>query len=270
MGRRGSKGRAAAAHRRDAASPKPSYPRLVVQTADQPSQNLPGDEDILWLSRAQILTHIARRRAMTDHFDHPLLFARSGMPWAARDHEYEWHEGDAGDVLEAGPERGDFPRSEMLDVGDAGIFGASDGLCDFLDPSLPSTATLGGIMALARALFSFTPSIQIVSLTGFFERLFCGVGPPPFVKSLRSLSIGPLPACWSTALHLGHPTFANLARLRICGRELSGPDIREIVGGTCIFRQTLQTLQWSLSDRWRRMHGVRCVAGRRGPRQSLR
>lgn len=228
---------------------EPSFPRLFIQTDSMPfGEQLRTGEDVFWLSRSQILDHMTRRRGLADHFGHPVLFARSGMPWTAMDCKNHQHYGDSISLCDDEEAIPGFSSSDFLDVGDAGIFGTSDGLCDALDPAMPSTATLGGIMALARSLFSFTPFLDSVSLTGFLERVFCGVRPAPAVKSLRSLSLGPPPPRWHPPLHFDHPTLASLKSLRICGHELSRDEVEVIAGERSLFKRTLSRLQWSMAE----------------------
>lgn len=242
----------------DIAAAQPSYPRLFIQTDSTPFGSLSNAEgDVVWLTRSQILAHLSRRRARTDHFSHPVLFARSVMPWTAKDRNHEHHHGDSTFINNDEGSVPGFSRSEFLDVADAGIFGTSDGLCDALDPAMPSTATLGGNMALARSLLSFTPFLDAVSLTGFLERLFCGVRPAPAVKSLRSLSLGPPPARWHPPLHLNHPTLASLESLRICGHELSRDEAAFIAGEWCLFN--LSKVQWSQTRPFCEIHDMRRV-----------
>lgn len=196
-----------------------------------------SEEGVFAVSRAQLLERLANPKGKTDRFDHPLLFARSGIAWEARQHGYavvhggtepQWHEGDAEDPLDAQRTDG----SPLLDV------------------ALPSTATIGGILNLTRALLAQTPLLQNLSLSGFLERAVCGTRRPMELKALRFLSLGPPPIYisrpgWYPPLRFETPSFPNVERLRICGHSLDKQQAVAIGGGS-VFKK-LQHFQWTFA-----------------------
>lgn len=256
MGRRDSRHKQEVVNSPSSTASRPTYPSLIVQSDKPHARELPkSGDDVLYIPRSQLLAHMTRRRARTDRFDHPLLFARSNQPWYALGYDNELHRGDADDLDDDDVPILGYSAKKFLDVADAPLI--RENLHDFLGTALPSTATLGGITALTRSLFSFTPFVESVSLTGFLERAFCGVRPAPALKNLRSLSIGPLPMGWDMPLRLSDPVFARLESLRVCGRELSEKDVDAIAGVRCSFKRRLRKLQWSLPNKFEKLHDLR-------------
>lgn len=256
MGRRDDKQRAALKGAPWIAA-KPSYPRVAIRARSVlSSHQQKGGKDVFWLSRLQLLEHMTRRRARADHFDHPVLFARSAMPWEARDSDDLLHCGEGGLLDDDDVQPGDtydnvgfnehltLTQSRVVDVGDAGVVMPRPHLTDPLDSALPNIATIGGITALARSLLSFTPFVQDLSFTGFLERIMGGIRAPPLLSELRSLTLGPPPEAWRSSLRLNHATLATLERLRICGRELSEFEMAHVVGKQGAL-PNLASFQWS-------------------------
>lgn len=234
---------------------KPRYPRLVLQTDRDHTRDPPKPgEDVLWLSRSKILSHLTRRRARTDHFDHPHIFARANQPWYALGYNGVVQRGDADPLSDDEVPILGHSRARFFDPADAPFI--RDLFKDLLGPGLPSTAIIGGILALTRSLFSFTPFVESVSLTGFLERAFSGIRPAPPLKMLRSLTLGPLPYGWRLPLRLDDPVFARLESLRVCGRELSEKDVDAIAGVGSSFKRSLRSFHWSLPDKFAKLHNM--------------
>lgn len=115
------------------------------------------------------------------------------------------------------------------------------------DPTLPVTATMGGILSLARSLLAQAPLVQNLSLTGSLERIFCGPRAPTALKMLHSLSLGPPQRgfLWTPPLDgLVTPAIFSLRQLRLCGRELHKDEAEAIVEGL----PHLEHLQWSTAE----------------------
>lgn len=207
----------------------PDYSPLIISNTATTSTSSRTDTPCT-LTHRDLLRHLARPGAPTDRFDHPLLFARSGLdPTSSvytRDSLDRW---EPTDQFVRGPE-------DLADV-----FSSSGGLehplgnsrmsKEVLDPSLPSTATFGGLLALTRSLLAMTPRLENLSLTGFLERAVCGRRPiAAALKSLRCLSIGPPPETSQWYVPLRFEGLEEIQKLRVCGVMLRGDEVAQISG----------------------------------------
>lgn len=231
-----------------------AYPQLVltmtsteVQPATAPSDISPST---LTLTEAQLLSHLARRGCLTDRLDHPLLFARSGLlPYNVQainqgtgdaycrggdigynldEHEINWHlrkngkHVDCADVLSM--------REGQELVRTFRFTAAPPSSVHALDLGASSAPTLGSCLALARSILSFTPALASLSVAGFMERAICGARPPPGLRSLRCLSIGPAPSCWHLGLELSRSALTKVERIRSRCSDLYAEQVASIAG----------------------------------------
>lgn len=183
------------------------------------------------LSRSQLLDRLAAPKTRTDRFDHPLLFARSGMTWPEAE-RYQY------------PEQIGIETPHWASDSDRDMVENLSFIQLLQDPVLPTTATMGGILSLTRALLAQTPHLENLSLTGFLERAVCGPRVPAGLTNLRSLTLGPPDYGWSWTpplYQLVRPSIASVERLRVCGRVLGKEEATAILGGL----PRLQHLQWS-------------------------
>lgn len=182
--------------------PHIAYPPLVLKdntTAAVPTTSSASEETNhnsrqpkpFTISRAELQEHLSRSGGPGDYFDHPLIFARSGLLVYDFD---EWGQGSRNSSL----------LTQMTGLSDVGFshedtassLGAAGGAQTVSPTTLanraaPSTSTIGGILALARALFTLTPRLQTLFLTGFLQAVVCH-DPVPSLPCLRTLCLGPL------------------------------------------------------------------------------
>lgn len=228
---------------------KVKYPRLVVDGGQSGRACSPAAEDdgkdAFHVTRTDIYRRMTRGGAPTDHFNHPLLFARSGLGWIAEGPGEVEHWGEA-------------PREEPGHEGDPADFfawpastsgsglSADVDLSDPVDLAIPSTASIGGNLSLARSVLSSTPLLRSLSLTGFLENAVIGERAPPPFEALKNLTIGPPPTGCSLPHRFDHQTFSSIEKLRICGHVPTPQDIATIVGDDAF--PSLRELQWSVID----------------------
>lgn len=210
------------------------YPRLIVTSGSEPPVNTNSDlsdnNAIFLLNRSQILNRLATPKLKSDRFDDPLLFARSQVPH--KNDPLEPASSNAPLFDDDGPED-PVDRFPLL----------NDLHSPLAEPALASTATIGGILSLTRALLAQTPFLQNLVLNGFLERAACGSRSLPELKSLQCLSVGQPPDDWSWVpdLRLDSPAFAGITRLRVCFHVLTPAQATAIVNGL----PGLRHLQWS-------------------------
>lgn len=212
------------------------YPPLVLSIATSAKTSLPaarsdGQSSPFVITRRELLAHLARPRSLTDEFDHPLIFARSGI-----------------DVLKFSLDGHAVGDSSLLSQMSSFCYGdASDGpgtlssyalsqaaiqgrnpstlppdLINPLDIAGHNTSTVGGLVALARSVLALTPGVENLFLTGFLQAALCGSEAPALV-SLRWLCLGPLSIHSDESLPPtpGLGRLANLEHLKLMGCGLS-------------------------------------------------
>lgn len=195
------------------------YPHLVIKDAAARHQRwAPGDA--FEVTVAQLLQHIARKGAVTDHFDHPLHFARSRL-------------GQVGymTIESFGP---------TGKVWTEWIFKCFDTITPVerdvaVDPVTPSASSN---IRLARELSSLAPSVENLSLAGYLEQVFCQEAK---LRNLRRLSIGPSHECMSVPVSFSG--VENVQELRLFRWRLSFSEAREIA--TKI--HSLSSVKWALT-----------------------
>lgn len=190
------------------ASSGSSYPALILTTSTSSSPGATSssktshvDTPPFSLHRTKLLQHLFRRGGPADHFDSPILFARSGIKLLSFDAQGKarvsasiW---DSAAALYADSSSSELNNDAFasLAVGTAASNRAplaQDLASSGLDQANYNTASVGGNLALARVLLALVPNVEDLYITGFLQRTICGHGaalPPP---SLRSLSLGPL------------------------------------------------------------------------------
>lgn len=236
----------------------PVYPALHLQWTSQLSEQdrrprLPHAPPInldcpkLVITRSQLLQHLVRPRSITDRFDHPLLFARSGIELVNRGREhgsarmncryrtFEEGQQDPSRLLRLAPDLDEYPRRLVPRPVDINA----------RDPFLPSTASMESILTIVRSIFPFTPLLANLFLTGFLESAICGSAAPS-LRRLRHLSLGPPPPAWFSPLDLFQVN--TVQSLRICGVELRSSEAIDIAH--CL--KSLRHFQLSMAAEWDR------------------
>lgn len=250
-----------------------SYPRLALKLSSTAMASTPtgaatslGDSQAtLTLTESQLLAQLERRGSPTDRLDHPLILARSGVLGfnieAKNEPDYVYLRGDGPYSLDQRleqrhPDRkarsGDctdlfsMREGQELMKGVVGWF-APKSSGSALDLAISRGATIGSLLALARSILSLTPSLANLSLTGIFERVIGGSRPPPGLKALRFLSIGPSPPCWHLELDLNADVLNKLKGLRLCGVELFEAQTKSIAGHEGAL-PCLRELRYTMAD----------------------
>lgn len=211
------------------------YPPLSVlgySTSAPPASESGSSAAAITVSRTELLRHLARPHAITDRFDHPLIFARSGVQHFV-----------FGDPT---TEMGRRHRNEGSAAEEwSALFAPS---ATGLDLSLPNTATIGSLLDLLRAVLVVTENLVNLSLTGFLDlAIFGNHSTSLTLKHLKSLSAGPPPLHWFEPL----PLILNhvaLEELRICGLRLHEDELSDILARL----PSLRKLQWSIMGRYPR------------------
>lgn len=152
------------------------------------------------ITYAQIREHLDARGAATDHFDHPIIFARSGLLNCIADI----------------PTRGVYDESKLPDARLTAT-GRNSG-----NRETEGAATTAVLIKAACFILRQLFQLQDLSVTGFLSySLKDLLGCPDQLPSLSSLSVGPLMArrnaTWPGILHGAR--LLSLKQLRICGLD---------------------------------------------------
>lgn len=189
------------------------YPTLVLTgyAAAAPKGNVSSGVDVVVISFREIQRHLARPGCLMDDFNHPLIFARSGI-----------HLTDISASRSAL-----LAPDEAAATASTDLFSPSPGSSP--DYGLSNMATLGSIFASLRAVMSYCPFINNLSLTGPLEGAIWGSQTPDHtLGQLRFLNVGPLPSPHLPAsLQLG--SLPALEELRICSMRLHGSEMHDLV-----------------------------------------
>lgn len=207
----------------------------------------------------QATEQLFRRGAKTDHFDHPLLVARSGVrrlrlsigakPLVVHEPDFDW------DVdiercyrSEDDAEQEYFEDEYLSDDDDEITYIAKKTYPSYTDerapPHSPSDSTTApsaegpwagpydptrrrDIIALGRCVLGLTHQVTNLSLTGYMYR--CLDHQPPCLQGLRCLSLGPITPPDKAERCLEKLEMPLLERLRVAGSELS-PVMAETIG----------------------------------------
>lgn len=192
------------------------FPRLVIVVGDLPATS--EGENVLMLTQAQLLAHLARRGAVSDRFDHPLHFMRSGYRGrvvpsrevvcyeniqSGRAHYSVGGRRPTGSRHDGAAVQRDQFRYEVARPRDASSF------------TLTSTPTMTLTLEWVRGLLAGATCLENLSLTGYLDEALCGNNSPASLRALRRLSIGPSPHFLNMDKQL--PSLDNLEALRACG-----------------------------------------------------
>lgn len=230
-----------------------SIPSLWLDLNPQSFRPAEAYDGMFVVSYLQLLCHLARPGAITDRFDHPLLFGRSGFDTHLSEPERD------NSRLEEPPQVCSSGYGYQLHHGTWHVEGEPD---TFYWPQLPflraivnnatttqderplvarvvHTGTVSSILRLARGVLASTTGVKTVSLTGFLQH---AVGTQR-LPSLRRLSLGPSPPCWKADPAL--QGLDQVEELRICGVSLERDQTWYITSKM----KRLRTLEWSLRER---------------------
>lgn len=205
------------------------YPRLEIShlglAVCPPRRSSDGSR--VSISRTDLCARLDASNNKTDRFDHPLIFARSSMPWEA--------DGPDGRARRIGNNK--FLRKE-------GVEGAfeSEGYRKY--EACYEANGVSTLLTFARVILARTPFLQSLSLTGYLERAICGPDAPTNLEALRSLSLGPPPERWGWVPPLRPlpSILEGLQSLRVCGYLLRKEQVAGIVGATM---PRLMSFEWS-------------------------
>lgn len=189
----------------------PAYPPLVLTGypgSPRTSTEGKSDETCWTFSRTQLIQYLCRRQSCTDRFNHPVLFARSGID-ILNDHDLEYDPELPHDANGFGG-RG-WPNLFSLTGPEA-----STGLL------LPNTATLGSLINLCRSTLLLLVNLETLSLTGSLELALSGCN----LDTVRNLAIGPGGSRVKTPLQ--YQVLAGVEELRLCGTSLNEADLEEM------------------------------------------
>lgn len=197
-------------------------------------------EDVFILRRSMLWKHLTRRGGVLDQFDHPLLFARTGLK-AARISSYGRSlvrsrlEGAHRDHFT--PEEYDPQADEMDDFSDEDVDFDSDGSHgsqrDPVEVKVPRFArhhTRTGIVEAACNLLRAAPNVSNLSMSGYIR---CSLRDRlPVFETLRSLCLpASLPFWYDPVMGGKHgPRMFELENLLVSGHALSAVEAKEIAG----------------------------------------
>lgn len=227
------------------------YPSLTLvgypQRCQDAQQGPASTQPPLVISRAQIVDHLARPGAETDRFDHIWLFLRSGADYR----DFDATTGRAGHDGKNDNDRLSVHVPIHLEAELEHLDTAA--LPNNVDLPLPGTGTILDLIDVARSVISLTPNVANLSLTGFLVQTVCGSVAPPALPKLTSLSLGPLPPHWCSALRLDHSSLTQVKNLRLAGMALLQKEVLPIA-----HRFTrLEKMQWVMACAFKSSHPIR-------------
>lgn len=224
--------------------------------ASRRPQRLGGQQQI---DRLAILRHLARPGSLTDRFDHPIIFARSGFdvpvaPGPGRGHKdhvpgrrtfyairsktwdlsnvHEKHEWP--DLAALQRDKAEWEHNTVSDKKRCQAIATRNDM-------LIKTGTVGQALRLARAVYALFSNLTDLSLTGFFEAIF-DFDSNQQIDHLRRLSFGPPPPFWDRQLALSG--FSGLEKLHLCGIVVNEPEILFITNEMPLLKE----FQWSMPE----------------------
>lgn len=230
------------------------YPALVLNLTYPPDGSSrkaePSRKEVYSPSREQLLRHLSRPGSLTDRFDHPLLFNRSGfkiyvtLPHGKGHEDYDpagarckirtasWHD------VEGAHEAHKWQHLacvQLEDLSHTFLTGEKA-----LNDALINTATFSSNLALARAVLALTPSLTNLSLTGFLEAAIGREGQS--FPTVQRLSLGPAPVCWNGSSW--YSGLEGVEDLRVAGAPLVAEELQEITSTM----PRLRRIDWSLKE----------------------
>lgn len=224
------------------------YPPLELAGTVMPPQRrrakkATGSQAPLVISRSNILLHLTRPGGQTDRFDHELLFLRSGDAYLSTRGNGRVGVNNHG-ALHA-------PAAESDSVSG----NASTPFTGNIDVALPNTASVSSLLALARSVLSFAPNVVNLSVSGIFERVISSERPPPELRSLQALSIGPPPPQWRKPLCFSIAALATVKKLRVVGVMLFEEEVRSV---SSLFAEgKLEKFEWVMGACFSQRHSPR-------------
>lgn len=242
------------------ASCEHKYPYLTIANEPPPrALFFPADKrKHLLVTPSQISGHLARPRR-GDHFNHPLLFARSGYLFRDLDVDHlgnflighlltnedpDMVTEDQGidEPIPATATEGPFKVAFLTDKPSV-YMGQISRRAGATDEVEAKADTVGGLLAAARVVLALAPNVGNLSLTGFFSRLLCGQNPVA-LSSLHSLSVGPTLPYWSTTFTAtGLFNLPALEKLRLCVPILRDHEVATLTGARSTLKR-LKLVQW--------------------------
>lgn len=222
------------------------------------------EREPLMITRKQVTTHLEKPNSHTDHYDHPLLFARGNQRKLSVDGEnrvivvhthytqqYAHYSGYDSDVYNSEVEaRYKHYNDDNFSTSSSSSSAVSVGSLSSLPSSTASTVhepenftwiRRDDAITLARSVLRLTPRVENLSLTGHLYR--CIRYNRPELKVLHCLSMGPnaprdsCPSCLTSA------DLDVMEKLRVCGNGL-GLWAAEAVGGGEGSWPALREVQW--------------------------
>lgn len=197
-----------------------------------------GKQGSFVVTQGQVSEHLARRGATVDHFDHPLIFARSNLKQLSRDSEgrvvvnhddYEEREEYYSDYDEYDSDYDgsgmpyndeDFTEAESMAGRSLRSASMSSVLSEHYNsppPEVFDPTRRNDLVALGRSAISLAARLQSLSVTGWLSR--CLDRKSPDLSILRTLSLGPLLPPYSTRVCMYAHTLPNVSKLRLAGYE---------------------------------------------------
>lgn len=230
--------------RREPLGPVIEYRKLVVLDINDP-QRLEAlrsaQQHALFLSRTELRTHISRRGSLADHFDHPFIFARSSLGHLA------FGEGRQADMGVALAGHVDALYSEVeIEASRRNERTFADRLKQPLSsPAEARTTTIEGILDQAQRLLSYTPHLRHLYLSGYLQRIICGVKRPEIpLHSLKSLCLGPYSGFAPDCLA---PTLQGLDLLDLEELRISGCVLANLKASTIAALPRLKRVDWDMA-----------------------
>lgn len=230
------------------------YPSLVVTGPPSSPRDPPqASNGVFYVSRGDLLRHLARPGGITDRFDHPLTLARSGFegtiiqPPGYGTPSYREADNESGARYELRSESWDLDGfHEDSELDGLEMLHEEDELCRQCDQTEGpltgplSTATFGSTLRLARSVLKRLTSLSNLSFTGYLER---AIAHGQAIKgSLRRLTIGPAPPCWNGPLAVEY--LEGIRELRICGAMLTAEGIENM---TTLMKH-VRLIEWSVPN----------------------
>lgn len=211
------------------------------------------DCGVFTVTRAQIYRRLMRAGAPTDSFDHPLLHARSGLPWSAEARDDAEHTSpnrtinDGEDPSDTFSLPATSARADDPDNAEVIVF-PSD-LTDPVDLAIPTGATVAGNISLARSVMALTPLLRSLALTGCLESAILGDRFACALQDLRILTTGPTPRMWSAWPLYDNPTLITVEKLNVLDQLVGLDEIDQLFGDKSSLI-SLRHLHWTFLRRF--------------------
>lgn len=223
------------------------YPTLVLKDMPAPytiSPNPPPatQANVFVLRYTQLLHHLARRGSITDRFDHPLLFERSGHSIAKLPnpdgspvgHGYQLNPIRITWIFGGDRETANWPQLAFLNSIVNGT--TSSPREKAFTRAVIAAGSVESCLRLARTLLASTTSLKVLSLTGFLQTAVDSHSVR--LLRLRRLSLGPPPPGWHGLIRVAE--VEQVENLRLCNVSLGGREIQDLTSKLSMLRR----LEW--------------------------